>query len=336
MIMTNSSPTRMINLMQTLGSLVSKACWSEREERTVPRNQLLWTRIAKSIRRLAIALILLSLLAVVDLSYAAGRIIFDDFESYPTGTLPTTLWSQFDAHPLCKVVTSSADGVLGPYAGSKMLRCDSTSSNHGENAWLYTSNYTNELFLRLRVRINNGQQLTRVSPRKIMRYYVWHSPYQVLRDVFEVIGDFDGNTGTSNQAAWTDTGTGGSPNLSTYWGDNAKDTTLSSSSWHTIEYYFNHSESRLKVWHDGILVRDSTRNGDGKGFGATKWSEFYITYNWEDAHNAGNYVYFDNFEVFSDNGTGASGQMSDATINVSGSGSVNPTPPNPPQNLQVQ
>lgn len=332
MITTRTSQTDKMDLMQTLSSFLSKAYGSRHLERFASSKQLSLSRMTKYLWHLITALILLAPLALVDFSYAAGHIFFDDFESYATGTLPTTLWSQFDAHPLCKVVTSSADGVLGPYAGSKMLRCDSTNSNHGENAWLDTSNYTNELFVRARVRIDSAHQLTGVSPRKIMRYDVWHSPYLVFRDVFEVIGNFGGNAGMSNQAAWTEVGTAGNVNLPTYWGDNASDHTMTATSWHTIEYYFNHSNSRLKVWHDGVLVRDSTQNGDGKGFGATKWSEFYITYNWEDAHNAGNYVYFDNFEAFSDNGTGGSGQMSDASIS---NGSGNQTVPNPPQNAQV-
>lgn len=256
----------------------------------------------------------LILLAVVDLSYAAGRIIFDDFESYSAGTLPTTLWSQDTPNPLCTVVTSAADGILGPYAGSKMLRCDSTGSNNGQTAYLNTSNYTNELFIRLRLRLDDSHVLTSGSPRKILRFFTWSDP--VYRDLFGGLGS--GSTGIQNAAAWSDVGLGGNVNVANYWGDNSSDHTITTTSWHTIEYYFNHSQSRAKVWHDGVVVRNSTQNGDGDGFGASKWKDFYITSNWEDAHSAGNYVYFDSFEVYSDNGTGGTGLMSDASITQGG------------------
>src|SRR5258705_12922615 len=99
MIVTRTLQTDKIDLMQTLSSFVSKACRPGREERTTTRKQFLWTKRVKHICRLAIALTLLSPLTLVDLSHAAGRIIFDDFESYATGTLPQTLWTQDGLHP---------------------------------------------------------------------------------------------------------------------------------------------------------------------------------------------------------------------------------------------
>ena len=82
-----SSRTRMINLKQTLGSLLPKVCKSRQQERTARSSHLPWPNVAKHARRLALAAILLSPLALVDLSYAAGRVFYDGFESGNTNHL---------------------------------------------------------------------------------------------------------------------------------------------------------------------------------------------------------------------------------------------------------
>ncbi len=80
----------------------------------------------------------------------------------------------------------------------------------------------------------------------------------------------------------------------------------------------------MKVWHDGVLVRN-----DVAPFNGAKWSPFWLTSNWEDSHDAVNYVYFDDVEVYSDVGTGATGLMSDATITAFGTSTARlPAPTN--------
>jgi hypothetical protein len=100
-------------------------------------------------------------------------------------------------------------------------------------------------------------------------------------------------------------------NLPTYWGDAAGDETRDDrDNWHTIEMYFQHSTGTIRVWHDGILVRHDT----GVDFEGVKWSPFYITSNAVDPFDDTNYIYFDQFEVYSDRAAGATGSMSDASI----------------------
>ena len=78
----------------------------------------------------------------------------------------------------------------------------------------------------------------------------------------------------------------------------------------------------------------------GHEYTADRFTDFYITSNWADAHDAANHIYFDEIEIYSDTGTGATGLMSDATISSgsggqTSSGSGGQTAPNAPQNAQV-
>lgn len=224
---------------------------------------------------------------------AGGRIFYDGFES---GT--TSMWKQDDYRNRCQVVTSAADGVVGPRTGSRMLRCNW----NGTVAWndpaafetltIPTDNYSNELFIRVWVRRDANLERTEGSPAKLIRLFR-QEPYL---DSFENIVPWNG---LSHRGTFS----------STYWGGAPGDNSNSHSAWHKVEYYFHQSNGTHKVWHDGILVRNDT----GLKFGA-KWSPLYITSNWSDPHDANNYVYFDDVEVFSDMATGATGSMSDATI----------------------
>ena len=101
----------------------------------------------------------------------------------------------------------------------------------------------------------------------------------------------------------------------------------------TVEYYFNHTTGQIKVWHDNVLIRSNSVS-----MGSQKWLPFYLTSNYADSHDATNYVYFDNIEIYSDAGTGATGLMSDGTISntsSSTSSSGTTTLPPAPTNLVV-
>ena len=279
------------------------------------------TGMAKAKRHLLAALITLPLLGLVDSSLAAGRVFYDGFESGNT-----SLWQQDGTRNRCQVVTSAADGVAGPYAGSKMARCNW----NGTVAWndpaayetlaLSSISYSNEVFYRLRIRVDKNLEKTTNSPTKLLRFYSGSPP---ANDLFDTITG--GPSGFINAVPSLTVGGG----LATYWGGASGDNTASSTGWHKVETYFNQSTGTIRVWHDGVKVRDDTVS-----FGGQKWSHFYLTSNWADAHDGTNYIYFDEFEVFSDTGSGATGSMSDAS--VSGSGSS--TPPiglTPPTNVRV-
>ena len=275
----------------------------------------------QTLRSLFAAVLLLSL-ALVDGSYAAGRVFYDGFED------GTNKWQQDGTRNRCTGVSSSTDGVAGPYAGSRMARCNW----NGVVAWndpaafeslrINSVSYNNEIFYRVRLRIDRNVERTNGSPLKMLRIYYWDGNQATYRDMFE---DSVSSNSLSNR------GNAGSTALPTYWGGAPGDNTGSSSGWHKVEYYFNHATGHIKVWHDGILIRNNTVS-----FNSQKWLPFYLTSNWSDAHDATNYVYFDEVEIYSDTATGASGSMSDATISVSASVSGNQTAPNAPSGLQLQ
>lgn len=276
------------------------------------------TKTVKYLRQLTTALVVLSPLVLADISYAAGRVFFDDFED---GT--TNKWSQDDFHNKCAVVTSAADGIAGPYAGSRMVRCNWDGTVDWNAPAVYESlkiisvSYTNEIFYRVRLRVDKNTDRTDGSPLKILRIYYWDGNQSTYRDIFEVVQSGDSLSNRGDGRIIT----------TTYWGGASGDNTSSTSEWHKVEYYFNHATGKIRVWHDGVMIRDDTAS-----FGSQRWLPFYLTSNWSDSHDATNYIYFDNIEIYSDTGSGATGLLSDASIS-SGSGSQ-PTL-SPPQGLQV-
>src|SRR5258706_12799771 len=107
--------------------------------------------VTETARHLLLALFALGLFSVASTSVAAGRVFYDGFESGNTN-----LWEQDDFRNRCQVVTTAADGVVGPFAGSRMLRCN----DNGVAAWndpasfetlmISSVNYSQELFIRTR------------------------------------------------------------------------------------------------------------------------------------------------------------------------------------------
>ncbi|MBS0168638.1 MAG: hypothetical protein JSR29_21380 [Nitrospira sp.] len=274
---------------------------------------------------LAMVLILLSSLALWDTSYAAGQVFYDGFEDGSTNK-----WLQDDYRNRCTVVTSAADGIKGPDSGSRMARCNwnGTVAINGPTAYeslkIGSVPYTNEIFYRFRLRIDKNVERTDGSPLKMLRIFYWTGDQATYRDMFadSVLGNSLSNRGNV-----------GATTLPTYWGGASGDNSGSSDSWHTVEYYFNHTTGQIKVWHDNVLIRSNSVS-----MGSQKWLPFYLTSNYADSHDATNYVYFDNIEIYSDAGTGATGLMSDGTISntsSSTSSSGTTTLPPAPTNLVV-
>ncbi len=252
-------------------------------------------------RQLAGALVAVFLSTIAGRSQAAGRAFYDGFESGNTNQ-----WGQDGNHNRCQVVPSAEDGVAGPYSGTRMARCDA----NGVVAWndpaafetlvLESVPHTDELFFRVRVRLDNNFEKTGGSAAKILRIFATATTYN---DLFETAYDAQGfrNEGVANNNQ-----------LVTYWGESG-DTTSTTASWHKIEYYINKATGKIRVWHDGVMRRDDTRNLD-----SSNWLPIHLRSNWSDPHDATNYVYFDEFEAFSDTGADAVGLMSDATVAATG------------------
>lgn len=257
---------------------------------------------------------LLCTFALTTSSYAGTRVFYDGSEAGNTN-----LWSQADYRDKCTSVTSSADGLTGPFAGSRMIRCNT----NGTVAWntpkwfeslvIDSFPYTNEFLFRVRVRVDENHARSGDSTKKILRWFSGSLDY------FDSIHS---NAGLKNEGPITS---------GSYWGNATGDNTASSSKWGKVEVYYNNSTGRLKEWHDGILIRDETvRLSD-------KWYPFYLTSNYEQVptNDSTNYVYFDEIEIYSDSSSGspATGSMADAMITASGSST--PTPLGSPNNLII-
>jgi hypothetical protein len=310
------------NSIQTFGSFLPQIHKSHQREGVCMVFEKLSPGIRKSKRSSFSAIILISLcsLALTDISHAAGRVFYDGFES----GVVNAKWRSDGDSPLCSVVSSAVDGVAGPYAGTKMVSCNTSTNANFDNLVLDTNNYSDVLLIRTRVRVDKDMDRTVSSSKKILRFFYWTG--SVYHDLFAIIRPASGlNNESHSQLNVTE---------NTYWGGASGDNTANSSSWHKVEYYIRQSTGAMKVWHDGVLVRNEL----GLNYVGVKWSPFYITSNFSDSHDGTNHVYFDEFEVFSDLGTGATGLMSSATI-TQGSSAQSPAPESPapgaPSSLQV-
>jgi hypothetical protein len=244
-------------------------------------------------------------------SLAASRIFYDGFE---TGT--TDLWKTADYRNRCTVVTAAFDATVGPYQGAKMASCNW----NGTVVWNDSASFetlalppvadSNELFYRFRVRLDKDVDKGAGSAGKLLRVYV-SSP--VYNDMFDA---------ARTSVGLTNEGLAGGNQMPTYWGSATGDATAATGAWHKIEYYFNKSTGTVKVWHDGVVIRNLT----GLAFNGAWWAPVYLLSNYADPHDASNHVYFDDIEVFTEAGDTATGSMVDGTI-ADGSADEKPKPP---------
>lgn len=271
----------------------------------------------------------------------ASRQRYEDFESYPLGpmTLPTAngFWKRTDSRPAPSIVSSSADGVLGPHGGSKMCRMNINTLVTGDPQWenLQSDNlssvlWTNELFYRIWFRLdaNHSRSPQAGEGMKILRIFSDTNPAHTgYNDLFTQIETFRGlkQTTVLNNAQSIQV---------SYFGDTAGDFSANDSftRWIKVEYYFN-KNGTVKVWHDGVLRCSSTIQTINNNL-----LDFFPRSNWGAIENAGyssdavNYMYIDDFEIYSDVGSGATGLMSNATITQSSGADT--TPPSAPTNLR--
>ena len=315
----------MIYILKWLDAFLLQTHSSHGGTHMVSEHLLTWAIMPKRTSCLAIILTLFSSLVYLDVSYAAGRVFYDGFED---GT--TNAWQAEAGRGKCPVVSASLDGITGPKAGTKMVQCNYQTDGNWATLTLNTGSiYNDELFIRMWYRpdtdINRtggyqGQPTIGIASFKLMRFFQ-QVPYH---DMFEVAG----HPQQSNNNA-------GNPNDSdafpTYWGGASGDRTNVSSGWHKIEYYIKQSAGAFKVWHDGLLIR----NNSGYNYMGMKWTSFFLQSNGDSGTtDNNNHWYVDEFEIYSDMASGATGAMYDATITVGGSGDA--TPPASPVNLRVQ
>lgn len=255
-------------------------------------------------------IVLLSLVTVPALS--AGRVFFDSFES------GTSQWGSDDYRNRCRDVTSAEDGGIGARTGSRFLSCNW----NGTVAWNNAARYENlviptpatatEIFYRFWVRVGTNLSSTgsggdNTGP-KLLRFYSSYAAYLNTADV--------NSSGSSASIAWIHEAPGSTV---TNWGLGS----ISKTGWTQVELYFNRSTNLHKIWINNTLTHNTTSNNVSNLLS----SQLFLGSNWSGAegtriHDATNHVYWDDVEIFSSNGSDATGSMVDGTIAYSGGGTT--------------
>jgi hypothetical protein len=277
---------------------------------------------------LAIALILLSPMALMDISYAAGRVFSDNFED---GT--TNKWIQDDFRTKATATQIAVDG-LGPHSGGYFAKINFNGLVAWNDPLAYTTlrlnswSYNKEFLIRMWWRLDKdfgGGMGAPGDGAKLMRLN--DVPPSGSYGVFMLQG------GGSHEQWNYDT----TLFINNWSGD--KGTLLSQRGvWHKIEIYVyqDNTNGVIKRWQDGALTYSYT--GKTNDSSNSRYYPLYLPSNWSNnpgwEHGANNHFYIDDVEIYSDAGTGATGSMSDATISTGGSSVT--SPPMAPTSLRVQ
>ncbi|MCI0591227.1 MAG: hypothetical protein L0Y67_06455 [Gammaproteobacteria bacterium] len=265
------------------------------------------TRVKKAnrLRQAAILLTLLSQVAFVDLSFAIGLAFTDGFED---GT--TNKWSFPGTYYPATVVSTARDGG-SPHTGTRMMEANWDGTVAWDDPRVYTYaqlpswDYTNEFLLRFWIRYDadvdpkDGGKLMRLGPGIGINELYMGAQMQLSGGPLFIYTDVEG------------------PGQVTYSGGNVGD-----NQWHKIEVYIKHDTGTnngiVRVWTDGVLRIDATNVNSVPTGG--RWEPFNVMSNWSNnpgwEHDANNHVYWDDFEIYSDTGTGANGSLADATASV--------------------
>jgi hypothetical protein len=256
-------------------------------------------------------------------AHAAGRVFHDDFESGDT----VAKWGTVGSGNNCKAVRSSVDGVA-PHGGAYHAECNWNGTLSWQNPLRYSAlelkswDYRREFFIRLWVRYS--ADVDKVGGNKLLRLYPGNDSFYVAGQMERPGGPlfiyFESMAGRNGPISYGD---------GTVFGDGK---------WRKLEIYIKDNNSGasdgiVRVWRDGVLQVEGVNVVSVTP--GQKWSNLNLMSNWSSnpgwEHDASNHVYWDNVEVFTDTGSGATGNMSDATIRVSGTAA-----PQPPQALSVR
>jgi hypothetical protein len=253
--------------------------------------------------------------------FAAGVVFSDGFED---GT--TNKWQKDAFRDLCPVVERSVDGVL-PHSGRFMLECNwnglvpwsnsAAFSTVTLSAWPYHS----EFLVRLWVRF--ASDVTPHAGSKILRLY----PNDGKMDELAVQPDM-GAHGLI-EFLWILN----KKQMPSFWGNGH---IIGDGKWHRLEIYLkeNHlgaSDGVVRVWLDGALLQELANEVTIAP--SDHWGSLHVMSNWSNNpgwdHGANNHVNWDDIQIFSDSGTGASGNMGDATVKYAGE-------PDAPKRVTIQ
>jgi hypothetical protein len=256
-------------------------------------------------------------------SYAAGRAFSDDFESGNVNK-----WSADTPRALCKVVQTARDGG-SPHGGSNMLECNwnGTVAWNDPNAfstvqlpqkvWPYTNEFLVRAWVRLDADVSHafGSKLMRLDPNDMLDSFILDA--QMNQAAGPALITWELINGAQGPESWGD------------------GTALGDHKWHKIEIYMNARSTptgTARVWIDGTL-RLEVKNAVTVAPGHT-WGPLILTSNWSNnpgwEHGANNHIYWDDIEVYTDSGSGASGNMADASVTAISGGA-----PSAPRSVSV-
>ena len=267
-------------------------------------------------------------------SPAAGRILYDNFEN------GIASWWDLTGYGQCVKVASAHDGG-GAAVGSGFAECNYDEANPVNGSPRYTSlekggwPATNEMFIRFWIRADADFTNTEFNAK------LWRYGSDFHSDCIEHVGGLwlACQNYAANEQLFAPHLYPGS------FGDRA---------WHKYEMYIRYgANGKIRHWiddgcpngpcetPDGVTVTQDGGNYSGIKLmsNASCIDSGGAVINCPSSSNANNHIYIDNVEIFTTNGTGASGSMADGTIAQTGSdqtsGSTSTSgsalaPPNPP------
>lgn len=253
--------------------------------------------------RTLIALILAILASAA--VHAQNRHLYDDFE---TGSVSAS----WNSGPKCPVVSTAADGG-SPYAGSFMARCNWDGVGCVLDMDLHKDPFPgiNEYFVRHRFRYDAN--VDSAFGAKLVRLSFGGSPAIIYGAQMEQAGG----------PLWFEADIGGLQ-------QNFTAGNVDDGQWHLMEVYVKGGTGGtavVKQWLDDVLKSSWT------GSVTTVKFDAYFNSNWSCNggiwnHDATNYTYYDNIELYSDNTSSGSpatsGTMANGDIQVDGGAPVRP------------
>jgi hypothetical protein len=252
-----------------------------------------------------------------------GRVFHADFESYAIGgnlpVSPASPWVRDGDRGLPIIVSSCLDGYPLRAGSTRCIR----SNWDGTVAWdsaqsflpfvLPSWAYNREFFMRVWLRADSDVDVQ--DGCKLFRWDFGGTKEGYYNPLFEGAGSFvypiEGRP--SNDAS-----------LPANYLQQGSPAITDRAGWVCWEWYVRNSsnsstpDGAFKIWESGTLIynRDNviTHTDSDNWYPLNVMSNWSSNPGWE--HDANNHMYFDEFEIFSDTGTGGTGSMFDGTAGV--------------------